>query len=281
MNNMELQINEAYNAINQAEGAFTKIASAYGKLAFKSEAEFARQLVSNSAQVAENKLKYALISCTPESIYDAVAQVSTIGLSLNPKLGHAYLIPRYNSKSGQLECSLDFGYKGLIKLGVEAKAITHVGVDSIFAWDTSEGNFKWNGPTTEPDFSGIDPFDPRRENIMSVGVVCISHLVCGGVQVTRMNRKELDKIRDDSFSPAYHSWREQMEFRSVIKRAYKLWPMTSIDDRMQAAVDLLNNDDLKYGESQSAQAAPQSPALKTIKSNPLAALTAHLGQIKH
>lgn len=281
MNNMELQTSQVYSAISQAEDTFTKVASAYGKLAFKSEAEFARQLISASSLVKEDKLRFALISCTPDSIYNAVAQVSTIGLSLNPKLGHAYLIPRFNSQSGKLECSLDFGYKGLIKLGIEAKAITHVGVDSIFSWDIEEGKFNWNGPTTEPDFSGINPFDSRRETIMSAGVICVSHLVGGGVQVTRMSRLELDKIRADSFSPAYKFWREQMEFRSVIKRAAKLWPMTSIDDRIQNAVDLLNGADAKYGDAQALQAEPQQPAAKIIKSNPLDILTKQLGQLHH
>jgi recombination protein RecT len=235
----------SFAALYSAKDEFSKIASAYGKLIFKSEAEFARQKIVDSFNTKPEKAAFALFNCTPESIYNAISQVSAIGLSLNPKLQHAYLIPRANTVSGKIECSLDFGYKGLIKLGLESGAITSCVADSVFSWDMPE--WAWNGPTTEPTYGNINPFDTRRDTIMSVGVYCVSKLAGGDVQVIRMSRHELDAIRElNKYSKAYRDYREQMEFKSVIKRASKTWPMTSTDERLQAAVDSINQSDGKF-----------------------------------
>jgi recombination protein RecT len=277
---VDLQVSEVFRAVDQAETGFNDVASAFGKLSFKAEAEFARQALNLSLSAPADKARYALFNCTPESIYYAVAQVSSIGLSLNPKLQHAHLIPRFNPVSKRLECCLDFGYRGIIKLGTDSQAITHVTVTSVYPWEMAEGGFKWNGPSAMPDFGNINILDPRREKTPSGAAICISHLVSGGVQVTIMTRAELDAAKDMSFSPSHFKWGEQMEFKSVIKRASKLWPMTSADSRVQEAIDVLNQTGAKYNSKEIVQADPEATKPKRIAQNPMALLTQQLKQLK-
>src|SRR5690349_20981980 len=57
-----------------------------------------------------------LALCSDTSFMACVLQSSQLGLEVNTPLGHAYLIPRRNSKAGIVECTLLVGYQGMIEL---------------------------------------------------------------------------------------------------------------------------------------------------------------------
>lgn len=57
-----------------------------------------------------------LLECDPLSIVGSVMQASQLGLELDSTLGHAYLVPFWNSKSRQLEAQMIVGYKGYLVL---------------------------------------------------------------------------------------------------------------------------------------------------------------------
>ncbi len=57
-----------------------------------------------------------LCDCDPRSFVGAVIQASQLGLEFDNTLGHAYLVPFNNKKTGRREAQLIIGYKGFIAL---------------------------------------------------------------------------------------------------------------------------------------------------------------------
>lgn len=57
-----------------------------------------------------------LQECDPKTIAIGVIRSAQLGLSLDPILGEAYLIPRWNGKKKQMEANFQRGYRGIQKL---------------------------------------------------------------------------------------------------------------------------------------------------------------------
>lgn len=57
-----------------------------------------------------------LAECSGESILAGVTQAAQLGLEIDAVRGQAYLVPRWNGKTGRMEASFQLGYKGLIDL---------------------------------------------------------------------------------------------------------------------------------------------------------------------
>lgn len=82
--------------------------------------------VKEIAFVLRNCMKNEkLAACTPESVYDCIAQADGLGLSFNPVLHHLYLVP-YGNK-----CTLITGYKGKMLLALPDMVVTNFGVVRI------------------------------------------------------------------------------------------------------------------------------------------------------
>ena len=104
MSNLKL----AQTAIMSQEKRFTDIAP---DMAFKKEAMYAMQAMSNNTYLA---------ATDPKSVASAVLGVAMSGLTLNPALGHAYLVPRKGKAVFQP------GYQGLIYLLIKSKMVKQV-----------------------------------------------------------------------------------------------------------------------------------------------------------
>ena len=63
-----------------------------------------------------------LASCTNVSIFSGALLAKTNGLTLNPSMGHAYLVPFENKKNGVYvkEAQFQMGYKGFIQLALRS-----------------------------------------------------------------------------------------------------------------------------------------------------------------
>ena len=58
----------------------------------------------------------ALLECTPESFLGAVIQSAQLGLEPDTPLGHAWLLPYRNGKTGNMEVNFVPGYRGYLDL---------------------------------------------------------------------------------------------------------------------------------------------------------------------
>ena len=79
--------------------------------------------------VTRNDQLYRTAMANPASVRNAVINVAATGLSLNPALKFAYLVPRDN------EVCLDISYMGLIKIATDTGSILWAKAEIVYEKD--------------------------------------------------------------------------------------------------------------------------------------------------
>jgi len=196
------------------------------KMNFNREAGFAIQILMNNEY---------LMKCDPNSVKDSVVNVALTGITLNPALKYAYLVPR--KVKGALKCILDISYMGMIKILTDAGAVKNVDAGVIYSND-------------KYDFRrGSDPYFKHQPALsgrgQKIGAYAIAFLRDGGFQFEILGREDIEKIRATSesykneegrkYSP-WETWEDEMWKKSVLKRLFKLLPKTNFSDQLIAAI---------------------------------------------
>ena len=208
------------------------------RLDFAKEAEFAKQLLMKNSFLLE------VARGNPDSLQAAISNVAAIGISLNPALALAYLVPRKVNKV-QAIC-LDISYRGLTRLATDTGIIKAMKAELVYQNDT----FSYKGFHIEPEFSA-NPFGDRGD---LVGVYAMALLTDGTVLVETMNINEVNQIRNDS--EAYKDaakeggWKlgnnvwvkyyTEMVKKTVIKRASKTLPSSKGTEILGKAIEVIN-----------------------------------------
>ncbi len=211
-------------AITAAEKHFNEIAKIDGDLVtYKKEAMFAWQAIKKSEY---------LLQCKADSIRDAVINVASVGLTLNPANAYAYLVPR-----GGVAC-LDISYKGLIKLASDSGNIKWA--KAVLVYEKDE--FEMHGIEKMP-FHKFDPFKKDRGEL--VGGYCAAKLTDSTYMIDTMTIDELDQVQTTSKAKSgpWKEWPNEMRKKTLIKRASKTWPNTS---RLDKAVEIINEHEGLY-----------------------------------
>lgn len=209
----------------------------------KREISFGIQAINKSSQLQK---------CSPESLLQAVLNISNIGLTLNPAAKEAYLIPRYNSFLRTMEAVLEPGYVGLTKLLTDAGSVKSMLCQVVY----------------ENDAFGIDlannmqPVTHKPQLVKSkrgeiIGFYALATLIDGTRQVEFMDKEEIDGIRERS--ETYKAFKEgkiksctwvsdytEMGRKTVIKRIYKYLPRTERMEKIDKAVEI---DSIDYSMS--------------------------------
>ena len=195
-------------------------------ITFEREAGFATQAL----MAQEYTLKTAMQN--PQSVVNAVTNIAAVGLSLNPAKKQAYLVPR----DGKI--CLDISYIGLLDLAIMSGSIKWGQAELVFQADA----FTMHG-FDKPPTHGRDPFKEDRGEV--VGAYVVVKTRDGDYLTTTMPISEILSIRDRSQawkSKQSGPWKTdfgEMAKKTVVKRAYKLWPKT---DRLDQAIHLQNTD---------------------------------------
>lgn len=214
-------INKAMNAMLSVSNEFEQLNTE--KLNFRKECEFALQILKSNNYTLQAALE------NPDSLKNAIVNIAAVGLSLNPVLKQAYLIPR-----GKKVCA-DQSYMGLIQIATDTGSIKWAKPEIVKAND----HFKYMGAGLRP-IHDFDPFSTNRGEV--IGVYCLAETHDGIILSEVMSKAEVEKIRD-SKSESYKSsksgpWKddfEEMCKKTVVRRAYKYWPKT---DRLTKAIEL-------------------------------------------
>jgi recombination protein RecT len=195
----------------------------------------------NYAMQSFNKNNY-LNSSTTASKQQAILNVAQIGLTLNPVLKYAYLVPRYTG--GQVECFLEPSYQGIVKLITDTGSAKNVYAHPVFEGDVFDVVL---GTATNvihrPQF--------KSKNLTHV--YAVANLHDGSQMIEVMHVDEVFAIRDKSES--YKSFKDgktksciwvdhesEMSRKTVIKRLCKYLPKTEMWDKLAKAIDLDNSD---------------------------------------
>lgn len=197
---------------------------------FEREAGFAIQAIGASDYAM------GIARSNPQSVRNAVTNIAAIGISLNPAKKQAYLVPR----DGRI--CLDISYMGLMDLAIAAGSILWGQAELVHAND----GFTLNGFDKPPTHSR-NPFSADRGEI--VGVYVVVKTGDGDYLTTTMSTEDVIAIRNRSSAwKAYVEKKKscpwvtdqgEMFKKTVIKRAYKMWPKT---ERLSEAIHHLNTD---------------------------------------
>jgi recombination protein RecT len=212
----------------------------YG-LSFEAECHFAKQVIIKNKGVLE------VAQNNPESLRNAIVNSSACGLSLNPILKHAYLVPREGA------ICLDISYLGLVKVGCDsgaiilAKPVLVHGKRGNYPGDKYSGRGPVTAPVHEYDLSHPDRIngDDPLENV--VCGYCLAVTPSGVVVVEEMSGSEIIAVRGSSkaFSsggknPWKGPWSGQMGKKTLVKRASHSWPQTGDRLRLDTAISILD-----------------------------------------
>ena len=217
------------STLKELERPFTE-KNAFG-LAFESECHFAAQLVTKNDYVLNTAKN------NQASLKNAIMNVAAVGISLNPALAHAYLVPRDGA------ICLDVSYRGLVKLATDSGAIEWAKAVLVYEGDT----FEWRGPAEQP-LHTADVFKPERINAADPlenlrGGYCLAKLTNGGYMVETMTAAEILEVKNSSKAkngPWKGPWSGEMAKKTLVKRASKSWPQSNGRQRLDHAIEIIN-----------------------------------------
>lgn len=202
---------------------------------FKKEISFAIQHISKNPY---------LLKCTQTSILQAVMNIAHTGLTLNPVMKYAYLIPR--KINTVLECVLDPSYMGLIKLLTDSGSVKSINAQIVWQGDKIEVDL-----TSHKKVISHFPYVFRGEaKGEMVGVYSLATLNDGSFHCEIMSIQDVDEIRDRS--EAYKAYKAnkisttpwqtdkgEMSRKTVVKRQWKYLPKSN-EDKFCKAIQLDN-----------------------------------------
>lgn len=191
------------------------------KIVWEKEKQFAIQAFQG------NKFLFDTASKNQASLQNAIINVASIGISLNPANKHAYLVPR----DGKV--CLDISYMGLMHLAMSTGSILWGQCKLVHSNDTYENK----GLDKAPEHS-YSPFGDRGNVI---GAYCTVKTCHGDYLTDEMSLEDIKKVQDSSKAkngPWKTYWNE-MARKTVVKRASKYWPTV---DRLNNAIHHLNTD---------------------------------------
>jgi recombination protein RecT len=181
-----------------------------------------------------------LQKCTPISLVMAVMMAAQRGLSLDPTLGHAYLVPYWNSTIKAYEAQYQTGYQGKIFL---AKRDGNVIVDSFVIYKND--TFEITRTTDGDDFKHI-PTPLDKDPGDAIGWVARARLEDGRILFEVMRKTDIEKIRQSvktrfkKDTPAWSEWYDEQGRGKAVNRLAKYLPqspMLQLDAAQEVALD--------------------------------------------
>jgi recombination protein RecT len=223
MSNIE-RVENLKQIVKKVQPDFESLARIHNAVNYTKEASFALQILNDNSYLAEIAVN------DQDSFKRAIINVAAVGLSLNPLEKLAYLIPR------KKKVCLDISYIGMIKLATDSGAIKWAAAEIVRANDT----YEFQGVNREP----IHKFHPFKDRGEIVGGYCLAKTFDGEFILSQMTGEEILSIRDrsESFKAGKSSpWdtdTNEMIKKTLIRRAYKMWPRTDTRDRLDKAIDV-------------------------------------------
>ncbi len=160
-----------------------------------------------------------LMECSQQSLIACIVEASQLGLEPDGVVGHAYLVPFWNKKTGRNEAQLMPGYRGLIDLARRSGQIGAVNAEIVYENDEFRVVKGLN-----PDLIHIPNWRDPGEMIAAYAT---AKLKDGDVQFCVMPKHEIDKHRERSKSKDFGPWvtdYEWMAKKTAIRQLCKLLP---------------------------------------------------------
>lgn len=173
------------------------------------------------ARIATTVLRQTpgLASADPASFLGALMTCAQLGLEPGP-LGHAYLVPFKDNRTGRTEVTFIPGYRGLVELARRSGQVQSVQARVVRDGDNFAYSF------------GLDP-KLDHQPAGTLGEVTHAYAVVrykdGGMDFDVMTRAEVDAIRGRSRASEKGPWKTdyaEMAKKTVLRRLLKTAPMS-------------------------------------------------------
>lgn len=236
-----------YDHLYSAEVEFNKIALVEKHVRWEEECEFAKQAIVRNERLQQ---------CIPWTVQDAIKNVASIGLTLNPALGLAYLVPEYSKGLKGQECLLRISSKGLVRLATDCGVIRLAKAEIVKELD----EFAYKGIFELPEHK-MNPFQDRGKTI---GVYCVAKLTTGEFMTDVMSMEDIKKCESAAkIKDVWANWFEEMAKKSMIKRAQKQWPKSKESERLERAITYDNeNEGAEFNQVEQPKAQDSLPPPK-------------------
>lgn len=223
---------EKYEVAVFDEKIKTKWLTVADEISYEKETIFAIQAI---------RANDALQKCDIQSIRNAIINVAMCGITLNPALQQAFLVPRKG------KCCLDISYRGLCRIATESDSVYDIDAVPVF-----EGDDFYYEMGLNPILKHIPKmFDDDKEKKLRA-VYAIGNLHHGIKKFVVLDREKIDRARKSSQTDKV--WKEhedEMAKKTAVKLLYKLLPQT---ERMSTAVSVINeHEGLNLKEEKNAQ----------------------------
>ncbi len=169
----------------------------------------------------------ALQKCDPQTIRNAIINVAMCGITLNPALQQAFLIPRKG------KAVLDISYRGLCKIAMDSDSVYDIDAVPVFEGD----EFYYE--------MGLEPilkhrplmFDDEKDKKVKA-VYAVATLHHGIRKFVVLDREKIERAKKSSqTSKVWDAHYDEMSKKTAVKLLYKLLPQT---ERMSTAVSVIN-----------------------------------------
>lgn len=151
-----------------------------------------------SAIVSAYNTNPTLQECTNQSILSAALLGESLQLSPSPQLGHYYMVPFNNTKTGIKEAQFQMGYKGYIQLAIRSGQYKRLNVVAI-----KEGELEYFDTLNEDIKVNLMVDWDKREEAETIGYYAMFELV-NGFRKTMYWSKAQMLAHADKYSPAFY-----------------------------------------------------------------------------
>lgn len=204
-----------------------------------------------------------LLLCNKFSLIGAIVQAAQLGLSCDPVLGQAYLVPY------KAECTLIIGYKGMIRLATNSAVVRNIVPRAVYAGDIFEYEYGLNEKLRHI---------PSEEPGQLTHVYAIAELYDGVKQFIVLNKQKIEAARKASpkgkkNEGPWKDYYDDMAMKTAIRRLFKYIPNSpemergvSIDELGEAGIGQ-GLGDMFMGENELPGETSQPIGIAGVKEN--------------
>lgn len=212
----------------------------------KIELGFAAQLIQANP---------SLQKCNPESIINAVINVARTGITLNPVMKLAHLVPRDG------KCVLDFDYKGLVKILKDHRCCKDI--QAVIVYEDEEFEDSINQTIAHKHVVKHAKTEEEHKKRVKMGVYCRVLLMDSTMIFTSLMPwwRILKAKKVSKYDGIWNAWEEEMAMKTKIKYDFKTLVSGNPAKELVAALELEEDNN---GMTDGAKKGNPTKAIKSI-----------------
>lgn len=200
-----------------------------------------------------NDLLCKALLANPNSLVVAMQSAAALGLTLDPSMGLAFLVPQRPRQGADYEVILKVSYKGMEQAVLASGTVTAIQTELVYENDKFNYGVNIDGPWLIYERARGD-----RGNLTDA--FCLARYANGEKYVEVMSVDELRAVEQAALdfgngkAPAWKGqFKPEMQKKSVVRRASKHWPKNPVLAKLTQVYDtenpmLFKGEDIRDGE---------------------------------